>query len=142
MQDQEPTVRSWEIGLVLAKKLDEIGMSQSELASQLEWSPSMVSRMITGKRPVSAELMSGVLGVLRITGRARRALMDMARRAAERGWWQDFGDRLPLDLASLSAREDCATAITVFETNYPPPTATDPRLHDRRDESNAGDPRR
>ncbi|HEY0452335.1 helix-turn-helix transcriptional regulator [Actinophytocola sp.] len=92
-----------------------IDMSQIELARELDWSPSMVSRMISGKRPVSAELMSGVLGVLRITGAQRRELMRMARRATELGWWQEYGNRLPPELTTLSAQEDSAIAISSFE---------------------------
>jgi transcriptional regulator with XRE-family HTH domain len=95
-----------------------IGMSQIELAKELDWSPSMVSRMISGKRPVSAELMSGVLGVLRITGLKRRQLMALARRATELGWWQEFGDRLPPELTTLSAQEDSAIAIITFEPAF------------------------
>ena len=95
-------------------------MSQIELARELDWSPSMVSRMISGKRPVGAELMSGVLGVLRITGAKRRHLMKMARRATELGWWQEFGDRLPPELTTLSAQEDSAISILTLETNVVP----------------------
>lgn len=120
MQDQEPTVRAWEIGHIISQRMNEIGMSQIELARLLEWSPSMVSRMITGKRPVSAELMSAVLALLGITGRKRRSLMAMARRATELGWWQEFGACLPLDLTTLSTRESVAKAIITFETNYIP----------------------
>ncbi|MPZ81462.1 MAG: XRE family transcriptional regulator [Actinophytocola sp.] len=120
MNDLEPTIRSRELGLALSRQMDVLDMSQLALARELEWSPSMVSRMISGKRPVSAELMSGVLGVLRITGPKRRELMEMARRATERGWWQEFGNRLPPELTTLSAQEDSAIAITSFETTVIP----------------------
>lgn len=120
MNDQEPTIRSRELGLALSRKMDAIEMSQIELARELEWSPSMVSRMISGKRPVGAELMSGVLGVLRITGPKRRELMEMARRATELGWWQEFGDRLPPELTTLSAQEDSAISVVNLETNIVP----------------------
>ncbi|WP_291419298.1 helix-turn-helix transcriptional regulator [Actinophytocola sp.] len=116
MNDQEPTIRSRELGLALSRKMAAIGMSQIELARELKWSPSMVSRMISGKRPVSPELMSGVLGVLRITGPKRHELMEMARRATELGWWQEYGNRLPPELKTLSAQEDSAIAITNFQT--------------------------
>ncbi|HEY0692816.1 MAG TPA: helix-turn-helix transcriptional regulator, partial [Kribbella sp.] len=101
MNDLEPTVRSRELGRVLSQVMAVIGMSQIDLARELDWSPSMVSRMISGKRPVSAEQMSGVLGVLRITGPKRRYLMGIARRATEPGWWQEFGNRLPAELPTL-----------------------------------------
>ncbi|MPZ80259.1 MAG: XRE family transcriptional regulator [Actinophytocola sp.] len=120
MNDQEPTIRSRELGLALSRKMDAIDMSQIQLARELEWSPSMVSRMISGKRPVGAELMSGVLGVLRITGPKRRELMEMARRATELGWWQEFGDRLPPELTTLSAQEDSAILVVNYENTLVP----------------------
>ncbi|HEY7595075.1 MAG TPA: DUF5753 domain-containing protein, partial [Actinophytocola sp.] len=43
-----------------------------------------------------------------------------ARHATERGWWQDFGDRLPPELRTLSDHEDSALAITNFENAVVP----------------------
>ncbi|HEY0692121.1 MAG TPA: helix-turn-helix transcriptional regulator [Kribbella sp.] len=120
MFDLEPTVRSRELGLVLSRKMSAIDMSQGDLARELDWSPSMVSRMISGKRPVSAELMSGVFGVLRITGAERRRLMAIARRVTQRGWWQEFGNRLPVELTTLVDQEDSATGVVAFEPGYVP----------------------
>ncbi|MPZ80878.1 MAG: helix-turn-helix domain-containing protein [Actinophytocola sp.] len=95
MQDQDPTVRSRELGRLLSDALATIGMNQIALARELDWSPSTVSRMISGKRPVSAELMSGVLGVLRVTGEQRRYIMKISRAVAESGWLREVGDRQP-----------------------------------------------
>lgn len=80
MHDQEPTVRSRTLGRLLVRELRDVGMTQTELGKELGWSVSMVSRMITGKRPVSAEHMSAALAVLRITGSRRQEFMEMARR--------------------------------------------------------------
>jgi hypothetical protein len=116
MYDHEPTVRSRELGLALLRAIGTAGLNQSDLANVLAWSPSKVSRMISGKRCASPEDVSAVLAIGGIVGPKRRELLDMARHATERGWWQDFGDRLPAELRTLSDHEDSALAITSFET--------------------------
>lgn len=115
MYDHEPTVRSRELGLALLRAIGTAGLNQSDLANLLAWSPSKVSRMISGKRCASPEDVSAVLAVGGIVGPKRQELLEMARHATERGWWQDFGDRLPAELQTLSDHEDSALAITNFE---------------------------
>src|SRR5262245_18819586 len=120
MYDHEPTVRSRELGLALLRAIGTAGLNQSDLAELLAWSPSKVSRMISGKRCASPEDVSAVLAVGGIVGPKRQELLDMARHATERGWWQDFGDRLPAELRTLSDHEDSALTITNFETAVMP----------------------
>jgi hypothetical protein len=115
MYDHEPTVRSRELGLALLRAIGTAGLNQSDLANVLAWSPSKVSRMISGKRCASPEDVSAVLAIGGIVGPKRQELLEMARHATERGWWQDFGDRLPTELRTLSDHEDSALAITSFE---------------------------
>lgn len=120
MYDHEPTVRSRELGLALLRAIGTAGLNQSDLAHQLAWSPSKVSRMISGKRCASPEDVSAVLAVGRIVGPKREELLEMARHATERGWWQEFGDRLPAELRTLSDHEDSALVITNFENAVVP----------------------
>lgn len=120
MYDQEPTVRSRELGLALLRAIGTAGLNQSDLATMLAWSPSKVSRMISGKRCASTEDVAAVLAVGGIVGPKRQELLDMARHATERGWWQDFGDRLPPELRTLSDHEDSALTITGFENAVVP----------------------
>jgi Domain of unknown function (DUF5753) len=120
MYDHEPTVRSRELGLALLRAIGTAGLNQSDLAHVLAWSPSKVSRMISGKRCASPEDVSAVLAVGGIVGPKRQELLEMARHATERGWWQEFGDRLPAELRTLSDHEDSALAVTGFETTVIP----------------------
>lgn len=120
MYDHEPTVRSRELGLALLRAIGTAGLNQSDLAGLLAWSPSKVSRLVSGKRCASPEDVSAVLAVGGIVGPKRLELLEMARHATERGWWQDFGDRLPVELQTLSDHEDSALTITNFENTVVP----------------------
>src|SRR5690242_11884029 len=50
MRDREPTIRSRELGEGLRRAMKNAGFHASEMARQLEWSPSRVSRLLAGKR--------------------------------------------------------------------------------------------
>lgn len=91
-------------------------MTQARLVRKLRWPASRVSRMISGKLRVSTVDMSAVLAVLDITGPKRQELLRLAVETAQPGWWQDYGDRLPARLLTLSDHEDAAIAITNFQT--------------------------
>ena len=120
MDDDEPTVRSRELGLALHRAMRVAGMNQTALAGKLKWAPSRVSRMLSGKRRASLVDISAVLAVLDITGPKRQELLRIAADAAQPGWWQEYGDRLPTELRTLSDHESAAIAITNFETTVVP----------------------
>ncbi|HEV7650506.1 MAG TPA: helix-turn-helix transcriptional regulator [Actinophytocola sp.] len=106
--------------MALQRAIGTAGLNQSDLAERLAWSPSKVSRMISGKRCVSPEDVSAVLALGGVVGPKRQELLELARRASERGWWQDFGDRLPVELPTLDDHEASALAVTCFETTVVP----------------------
>jgi len=115
MRDHEPTVRSRELGYALARAAEIRGLNGKQLADLLGWSPSKISRLFRGRRGASTEDVSALLAVCGIIGPKRAELLEIARRAYQPGWWQEYGDRLPLELRTLSDHEDAAIAITNFE---------------------------
>jgi hypothetical protein len=61
-----------------------------------------------------------VLAVCGIKGPAKQNLIQLAAHAHEPGWWQDYDDRLPIELQTLIDYEDAAIAITNFSTDMIP----------------------
>lgn len=120
MDDDEPTVRSHELGLAVHHAMRAAGLNQTDLARKLKWVPSRVSRMLSGKRRVSLVDMSAVLAVLDIAGPKRQELLRLAADAAQPGWWQEYGDRLPPVLHTLHENEERASAIHNFENAIVP----------------------
>jgi transcriptional regulator with XRE-family HTH domain len=121
MRDLEPTIRSRELGLALHRAAEAKGLSGSDIARQLGWSPSRISRISSGKRGShNREDIIAILAVCGITGPKRDELLEHCGRAYEEGWWQQHGDRLPPELRTLSDYEDAAIAITNFETTLVP----------------------
>jgi hypothetical protein len=120
MMDREPTIRARELGLALSRAAEAQDIRVVDMARRLGWPASKVSRLYSGKRGASTEDVSAVLAHCGITGPKRAELMDMARHANERGWWQEYGTCLPPELRTLSGYEDAAIVITNFENTVVP----------------------
>jgi len=116
MRDHEPTIRSREVGLAILRAIEAVGLTRSDASRRMNWSPSKVSRIVSGKRTASPEDVAALLAVCGITGPKLDELVVIAKRATDRGWWQEYGDRLPGELRTLSDHEDSAITISGFET--------------------------
>ncbi|MPZ81508.1 MAG: helix-turn-helix domain-containing protein [Actinophytocola sp.] len=115
MFDLEPTVKSRELGRVLARAAAAKGLNGRQIALLLKWSPSRISRLYSGKRGARLVDIAAFLAIVGITGPKRDELLDLAKDAYDLGWWQQFGDRLPERHLTLAAHEDVAIAITDFQ---------------------------
>ena len=121
MHDLEPTIRARELGIALRRAAQAKELRATEIAQQLGWSNSRVSRFYSGKRGSgNRDDIVAVLALCGITGPKRDELLELSSRAYEEGWWQQYGDRLPPELCTLSNYEDAAIAITNFETSVVP----------------------
>jgi transcriptional regulator with XRE-family HTH domain len=86
------------------------GLKTAEVARQLGWSPSKVSRYElarTGLKPSDVRVM---LAFYRVETNRQDDLLALAQEASERGWWEQYSDVLSEDHISLVGLEDEATA--------------------------------
>jgi uncharacterized protein DUF5753/helix-turn-helix protein len=120
MTEREPTIRARELGLALSRAARAKGMNGRDLAVRLGWTDAKVSRIFAGKYGVNGEDISAALAALGIVPPKRDELMAMVRHANEPGWWQEYGDRMPPELRTLSDHEDSAIVSTGFETGFVP----------------------
>ena len=120
MRDQEPTIRSRELGEGLRRAMRAAGFHASEMARQLEWSPSRVSRLLSGKRGGSGTDVAAFLAICGVRGKERERLMALTAEQHRRSWFQQHGSRLPKQLRTLMNHESTAVAISQFEFNLVP----------------------
>jgi transcriptional regulator with XRE-family HTH domain len=113
--DSDPTVRAQELGEALRVLREEANLSVRTAGARIDASASKISRLENGKNAVAIDDVAALLAVYQVTGPRRRKLLDLAREADHRGWWQrnapTFADRQET-LMSLESR---ALAITSFE---------------------------
>jgi transcriptional regulator with XRE-family HTH domain len=115
MPEHETTVRSRELGEELRRVLEKAELTGLEVARQLGWSQSDVSRMLTGKRAVKETDVATLLGICRVKDRERARLLKLCQEANKRGWWQQYGSRLPKQLRTLIDHEDSAIRISDYQ---------------------------
>jgi transcriptional regulator with XRE-family HTH domain len=114
MPEHETTVRSRELGEGLRGVLERAGLTGKEIARQLDWSQSDVSRMLTGKRAVKETDVATLLGICRVRGKERQRLLNLCREANKPGWYQQHGSRLPKQLRTYIDHEDKAVVIADY----------------------------
>jgi transcriptional regulator with XRE-family HTH domain len=115
MHDREPTIRSRELGDGLRKAMEYAGFSASGMARELDWSPSRVSRILSGKRGGSGFDVAAFLAVCGVKGRERARLMALIVDHERPGWHQQHGSTLPKQVRTLIDHEKRATAISDFQ---------------------------
>ncbi|HEX5346258.1 MAG TPA: helix-turn-helix transcriptional regulator [Pseudonocardiaceae bacterium] len=120
MQDREPTIRSRELGEGLRRAMHNAGLTGKDVARLLDLSPSWVSRLISGKRNVTAVQGSAFLAVCRAPSTERERLLELCDEQHTPGWFQQHGSRLPLQLVTLIDHENKAVAISSFVSTVMP----------------------
>lgn len=120
MGNREPTVRSRELGDGLRQVLRQSGLTGKQAAHLLGWSPSWVSRLLSGKRGGTEVDVSAFLAVCQVTGAERDRLLAICREQNIPGWLQQHGARLPKQLRTLIEHENKAVTIDEFEATLVP----------------------
>src|SRR5918997_1660339 len=120
MQDQEPTVRSRELGEGLRRAMQHAGLTGKQVEKLLDLSPSWVSRLVSGKRNVTAVQVSAFLAVCRSPAAERERLLGLCADQHTPGWFQQHGSRLPLQLVTLIDHENTAVTISEFQSTLVP----------------------
>lgn len=107
-------MRARRVGQELLRAAQRSGRNSSDMAKLLGWSPSKVSRLLSGKRVASTEDVAAYLALCGVTGAARNEILALAKRSDEQSWWQDHGARLPIHVPVLIDNEAAAVGITFF----------------------------
>ena len=105
-----PTVRRRRLAAELRRLRDRMHLTLDEVAAQLGWSPSKVSRYELaqgGLKPVEVRRLLDLYG---IEGAKRETLLSLAREATDKGWWEEYADAMPEDYVSIIGLEAEATA--------------------------------
>ena len=112
-----PTVRRRRLAAELREIRESKGKSGESVAAALKWSPSKISRYErarTGLRPREVERLLDYYG---ITGPRRALLLTLAEDAAQKGWWEEFGDNLSEDYQQFIGLEYEATSMSIWHVD-------------------------
>jgi transcriptional regulator with XRE-family HTH domain len=115
-----PTVRRRRLAAELRAIRESKGKSGDSVAAALKWSASKISRYErarTGLRPREVERL---LDYYQITGQRRALLLGLAEDAAQKGWWEEFGDSLSDDYKQFIGLEHEATSMAIWHVDVVP----------------------
>jgi transcriptional regulator with XRE-family HTH domain len=100
-----PTLLRWVLGEWLREIRDACGLTGAQVARQLGWAASKLSRIENheGVSPGDVRELLDVYGISHPDDVA--PLVAMARQAQQRGWWQGYGDVLPTWFATFVGLE-------------------------------------
>lgn len=113
------TGRRRELGARLRRFRELKGYNGSELAAKLHWTPSMLSRVESGKRPASEREILLYMGMCGIADKRLQDLLDLNDEP------DDFRikvhpDQIPDELQTLISLESNATTIESYQPIYIP----------------------
>ena len=113
MTTRTPTGRRRRLGAELRRLREAAGLTIDRVAEELECSPSKVSRIETGQVSATPRDVRDMLGLYRVDDARIEAMVQVAREARQRGWWQKFVD-VPDGVPAYVGLETAATSIDVY----------------------------
>jgi transcriptional regulator with XRE-family HTH domain len=111
-----PTVRRRQLMTELKRLRETTGLTQEDVASQLDWHPTKVMRIETGRtspHPNDVRVMLGLYGAA--DQDALAGLIRLAKDARQRGWWYSYRDVLLSRFEFFIGLESEADTIRDFE---------------------------
>jgi transcriptional regulator with XRE-family HTH domain len=108
-----PAGRRRRFGAELRRLREGAGLTIERVAEALECSHSKVSRIETGQVSASPRDVRDMLELYRVDAARREALLQVAREARQRGWWQKYVD-VPDGVPAYVSLEAAATSIDVY----------------------------
>jgi transcriptional regulator with XRE-family HTH domain len=119
--DQGPVVQSALLRTELTRLRKERGLTQEQVAQDLDWSPSKLIRVEGGRSSVTKVDLDALLTEYGISSESHRErLQALNRGARERAWWTGYRENLDPTYMEYVGYETGATFIRQFQSGYVP----------------------
>jgi transcriptional regulator with XRE-family HTH domain len=110
-----PPVRRRLLGAALRRYRETLGYALDEAAQILECDRSKISRIETGQRGISAKELRELLAEYGVPATEQAALLAIAHRGRQHGWWQEYRDVLSDAGQDFVIMETAASEILGYE---------------------------
>jgi transcriptional regulator with XRE-family HTH domain len=117
---QSPTVRSRRLRMVLRRLREDRDLTLAFVANELDWTAAKLSRLEGGQRGAHPNDIRVLTEVYGLSGEERNALIQLAREAKQRGWWQPYGSALPSGFETYVGLETEASSIATYQPELVP----------------------
>ncbi|MEU4239377.1 helix-turn-helix transcriptional regulator [Actinoplanes sp. NPDC026619] len=120
MNAVSPTVRRRRLAAALRRLRDQSGRTIDDVAKEVGISKSALSRIENAQVSISVPAASSLLSTYGVEGDDFEALLQIAREARKRGWWQSYSEVLPDWFETYVGLEAEASEIRTFESQLVP----------------------
>ena len=100
-----PTVRRRLLAAELRRLRERAGLTGDQVAGEVGWSASKVSRIETAQTAPRTSDIRKLLALYGIEGRSADELLALGREAARKGWWETYSLTLPPEYTALIGME-------------------------------------
>ncbi|MFG1704465.1 helix-turn-helix domain-containing protein [Nonomuraea sp. M3C6] len=118
--ETSPTVRRRRLAAELRRLRTERDMSMQLVAERMDMTAASLSRIETGRRGIRPRDLRILLDLYDVTETERETLLSLAREAQQKGWWQQYGNVLPSEYATLIGLEAEASTVRNYEQSLVP----------------------
>ena len=108
------------VGGALRRYRDNAGYTLEDAARVLECDRSKISRIETGHRGIRPKELRELLAEYGVPDREQAALVAIASRGGQRGWWHPYADVLPGAYLDYVIIESAASEIMTYEAQVIP----------------------
>lgn len=115
-----PTVRRRRLAAALRRLREQTGMTADQAAKEIGISKSALSRIENAQVSVMPPVARSLLELYGVEGEEVDALVQVARDARKRGWWQAYDDVLPSWFEVYVGLEAEASEIRAFQPQLIP----------------------
>lgn len=115
-----PSVRARQLAAEIRRLREVERLTGEEVAAQLGWSASKISRIETGRSSVTASDLRRLLDFYKVPSSRRNRLAELARAADQRGWWDAFADSLREGYSAMIALESAAGSMFSYQDSLIP----------------------
>jgi len=116
-----PTVRRRQLASELKRLRQSAKLTIEQAAETLEWSPGKISRIENARNSVNRRDTKRLLDIYQVAqGEEREALLALARQSRERGWWQQYGEAVPVWFSTYVGLEASAAHIATYQGEFVP----------------------
>src|SRR5256885_9807431 len=115
-----PTLLRRQLGAELRRLRSSAGRTVADVAAELGWSESKLSRIETATIGVRNADLQRLFGTYDLDENDRTRLISLAGQARQRGWWEAYADVLPNTYESYIGFEAEASSIFTYEAQVVP----------------------
>ena len=116
-----PAVQSAVLSGELVRLRRDSGLTQEQVASELEWSPSKLIRVEGGRSSITKVDLDALLTRYGMTSESTRERLQLLNRGVrERGWWEKYREDVTPTYLNYVGFEAGAAFIREFEVSFLP----------------------